>query len=847
MEPTIVVVFSRRTDQHLYSDEHEQTRRDPEGERLASAYQGKDPPRAMALSRAPIEDVVRRRPRCGLPVPVPQPIGPRRVAVRRPRLLRCTQKGSVARKAAALALATVLVSCSTPGPKSPDDRSSFGAAGERWERLPGDALSTGVVTAHARSPLAPGEGIARWLVGGSTTEPGTGLRMPVAWSSADASAWERATLPLPPGASAAEAAALSRSSGKAVAVGWFEREGGDVDGAVWTSSDGRAWQLAGSDTNAFGGAGKQRLTAAAGGPRGFVALGHDDQDGRVTPAVWTSADGTSWRRVAGGAGHPFGERSRLFGVAVGAAGAVVVGTVGFGTGSDGAMWWSADGERWEQLSGDGAALGGPGEQQVNDVTATTSGFVAVGYDLAPLQRRRAAVWTSRDGKTWQRALAPPRVDEDVGTDGVSVLDVAGSGPLVAIGGGGRTSAVWTSVDGIRWTREQLPSEMTFGPSVEGVATDGQSVLATTGAVHPIWARVGRGSWRDVSSAGAFPPRGHSFTPSVLLRAGDQLVAFVHDYDPEDDPARGGTTSTALWQSADGRSWKREPRSSAFHGAEVYDATAWRGGLVAVGKVVNEGKAVAWVSADGRSWEAVGSQPGFDSGASIYGVVPGGPGLVAVGDAYVEGRQRGRVWVSADGRRWEQAPDHPEWLGPGDNVVSAVCPLPTKEVVAVGYRNVGSEQQLRAWTSADGRTWSLSTGDAAFPAAAPGNPFPARCVGVPSGVVLVGNRDAGDQLREAAVWRSSDGRSWATVPGVPAGRYTHMAWAAVDGQRVIVTGRDGDDTVVWSSPDEGRTWQRAASPDFAGLGSQDGRTVAFVGSAAVVLGRDGNGVAVWISR
>jgi molecular chaperone DnaK len=82
-----------------------------------------------------------------------------------------------------------------------------------------------------------------------------------------------------------------------VAVGWAA-SGGDVDAAVWTSTDGRSWDLVRTADTAFGGAGDQRMSSVTWLGETLVAggsstAGGGDPDG----AVWLSADGTEWERA----------------------------------------------------------------------------------------------------------------------------------------------------------------------------------------------------------------------------------------------------------------------------------------------------------------------------------------------------------------------------------------------------------------------------------------------------------------------------------------------------------------------------------------------------------------------
>ena len=131
--------------------------------------------------------------------------------------------------------------------------------------------------------------------------------------------------------------------GTIVAVG-HDDAGGNRNAAVWTSSDGRRWtQVSGTS---LGTTGEQRMDAVATTGDDVVAVGSERIGGDVDAAVWRSSDrGTSWDRVEGAASglHEAGDQAMQ--VVVAAAPGVVA--AGFDTSPDGdldaAVWTSKDG------------------------------------------------------------------------------------------------------------------------------------------------------------------------------------------------------------------------------------------------------------------------------------------------------------------------------------------------------------------------------------------------------------------------------------------------------------------------------------------------------------------------
>jgi hypothetical protein len=218
------------------------------------------------------------------------------------------------------------------------------------------------------------------------------------------------------------------------------------DAAVWTSSDGIDWTRVAHDEAVFGGEREQWMWELVSGGPGLVAVGSDESGGDADAAVWTSSDGTSWTRVSHDEEIFGGENAQLMeGITVGGPGLVAVGWDESGDDIDAAVWTSSDGISWTRVP-DQAALGGEGEQSMFGVIAGGPGLVAVGWDESG--EGDAAVWTSTDGSSWSRVPT----DGVLGGDGDQIMwTVAVGGPgLVAVGGDqsgdDRNAAVWTTGD-----------------------------------------------------------------------------------------------------------------------------------------------------------------------------------------------------------------------------------------------------------------------------------------------------------------------------------------------------------------------------------------------------------------
>lgn len=258
--------------------------------------------------------------------------------------------------------------------------------------------------------------------------------------------------------------------------------GGDVDGAAWRSDDGVEWERDGSTADALGGPGDQALSdvvAVGGGGAGLVAVGRD----QGSAAVWERLPGgRGWERAAGGEevfGGP-GEQVANAVVVAPDGSLVAVGADGGGEGGDGAVWRSGDGRTWMRVTGVDA-LGGPGAQALTGVTVVGPLLVAVGSSDAA-----AVAWTSADGTTWDRA--------ELGPGDVQAVTATGAG-AVAVGSATRDDGTldamaWRSTDGRIWT----PAPIDDG----SLAAADQQILDVTTAVDATDAEVVAGvGWTDL--------------------------------------------------------------------------------------------------------------------------------------------------------------------------------------------------------------------------------------------------------------------------------------------------------------------------------------------------------------
>lgn len=228
---------------------------------------------------------------------------------------------------------------------------------------------------------------------------------------------------------------------------------------------------------------------------------------------------------------------------------------------------------------------------------------------------------------------------------------------------------------------------------------------------------------------------------------------------------------------------------------------------------------------GVTWEPVAlpdsgvRDPG---GGSVDGVIAGGPGAIAWGSAY---GLPPRIWTTADGRTWtsstlEAPPDpDPDVLNPG--TITGIVPGGPGYVALGWYDMTGNGRRVVAWTSVDGRAWALVPHDAAFDHA-----MAVDVVAWRGKLLAYGQEEAGsiEGMGTPIMWTSSDGMTWTRddlqVPdglrfGQPVVTTADALWA------IGLPAADNLPELGWSSTryltsTDGRTWSVSALPRYPGL-------------------------------
>jgi hypothetical protein len=262
-----------------------------------------------------------------------------------------------------------------------------------------------------------------------------------------------------------------------------------------------------------------------------------------------------------------------------------------------AIWRSEDGLDWERIPVGGVFAGtclpgssDPSCTRFESIEATSRGFVIAGARFGP-EAPRGALWTSVDGRTWERPPDGPGafdptfdvggyVDtgEEPGFGGPKAL-AEGDGRIAAVGQvcesaevGFCSAAVWLSEDARTWRRAQVE---THEGGLWSVSHDSEGFVATgmtcAETCVPFVMRSTSGErWQELPLTVA-PEGGFG----AVVATDGRLVAIS-------EPLSG---SPIVWSDDGGATWSPGTITpeSATSGLDLYDMAVGEERVVAVGQ------------------------------------------------------------------------------------------------------------------------------------------------------------------------------------------------------------------------------------------------------------------------
>jgi hypothetical protein len=387
-------------------------------------------------------------------------------------------------------------------------------------------------------------------------------------------------------------------------------------------------------------------------------------------------------------------------VAFGAAAVLVAVILLSGSSGDGSPPSPSSVLNWTRASD--SQLGGAGDQTLTSIVRAAGVLVAGGSDTSSGDRD-AAVWTSPNGSTWQRA-AGLKAPGDQAIGSVSAFQ----GGVLAVGvdnsQGDLDAALWQSSDGKQW--ESLGGRRVGGTD-EHVNRLTNTPLGVVGAGWQTRNGDDDGAVWLFAPDGTVDPTAAPISTAALGGAGDQRISRVVPLGTDGTLVAVGYAAgdAGVWvTSQDLQGWTRVD-AAALGGEgdqEMLDAATFPGGLVAVGVERKNGKTAGavWLSEDGNHWTRVQDSDGSLSAGSpvqLNRVFARGskdsrslPALIAGGSSAGDAA----VWTADDGRQWRREGTDVFALR-GDQSVRSLR-IDGNQVVAVGSSGPPQGRDAAVW-------------------------------------------------------------------------------------------------------------------------------------------------------
>ena len=219
------------------------------------------------------------------------------------------------------------------------------------------------------------------------------------------------------------------------------------------------------------------------------------------------------------------------------------------------------------------------------------------------------------------------------------------------------------------------------------------------------------------------------------------------------------------------------------------------------------RAYVWTSSDGAHWTRVADQKAF-KGGGMDAVARGDDGYVAAGLA--DGHAA--IWTSSNGSKWSRVPDDPIFHGPKNMWLCRRSTSPSAMAIVVVNGTFSSQDaaRVRAWWSADGRTWSKASVEHGRDAAVHSvTATPDGFLALGWSVGCPGRTDPDPYRSHGAIWASTDGRAWrCDLTDTGSQGFSPWAAAASDTAEVVVGSTDPyDEDEDGSPPMVGTIWYR----------------------------------------
>ena len=294
---------------------------------------------------------------------------------------------------------------------------------------------------------------------------------------------------------------------------------------------------------------------------------------------------------------------------------------------------------------------------------------------------------------------------------VNILRNATAAQIMLMGGeddsSQRLNDVWTSANGEIW-ESQPNADWSERTGFRAVFHNGRVYVMggvdSTGNKNDVWSTTDGSSWVYEGDADWTARQGFvamSYNGRIYVMGGND-GNFIND----------------VWSSADGRSWVLEKANNSassytghwsvrgffdgmLHNGRIYVLGGWNGGS-RLGDV--------WWSEDGQNWNEATSSAGWVRNAFSA--------ASHNGRMYMTGGNTGPfnndVWSSEDGTTWVREKENSDTVGWSKRDNHQVFSHDGLLYVVGGRLNASNDKANDIWSSADGKSWTEVTDEAAWP-------------------------------------------------------------------------------------------------------------------------------------
>ena len=345
------------------------------------------------------------------------------------------------------------------------------------------------------------------------------------------------------------------------------------------------------------------------------------------------------------------------------------------------------------------SLGDADTQSVVGATVASAGtIVAVGYTSpSKVSQQPVFLMASATGSVRPVSLAgiAGGAIPELSVNGLAVA----AGQQIAVGSTEGYPAVWRKASGGSWALATSLSQVSASTGLAALTgvTHGLSGWLAVGAPGPVVMTSADGTtWQSVTGPGSITAD-LAGVGAVATAAGPHGYVIVGKL-----VAPGGSCVADVWWSPDLTFWTRAHDVNDTTGSsQVLAVAADARGFVSVGS--HNGQPAVWTTTDGRTWTTIVLPvPAGASSAVLQQIAMSGNRVAALGQATTPAGTVPIAELSVNGgSNWQQVP----FSSPGPDTTFTALTASSGGFTAAGQFGEPGQQQVAAWTSASGTSWT----------------------------------------------------------------------------------------------------------------------------------------------